>query len=222
MSSVFEIIFKYKEGFASGLLVTLELCLIIWSFGIIIGGLIGIFSKKWKRSLGIPTKAISFVLSGIPILVLLFWLHYPAQAIFDVVIDPFYTAAFALTVINIFAVSDIVKGGISNLPYQYIEVAKICGISNKTRFLKIEFPLIFRHIFPALLLTQVNMLHLTLFASLISVEEVFRVAQRVNSLEYKPVEIYTALGILFLLISLPLNWIALKFEQRFKRNLSER
>lgn len=152
----------------------------------------------------------------------LFWLHYPAQSILNIVVDPFYTAASMLTILNVFAVSDIVRGGINNLPNQYIEVAQICGLSNKKRFFKIEFPLIFLHIFPSLLITQVNMLHMTLFASLISVEEIFRISQRVISIEYKPVEIYTALGIFFLIVSLPLNGVALYFKNKYNRNFSER
>ena len=222
MESVFEIIFKYKDAFASGLFVTLKLCLITWITGLVIGGLFGVLSVKWKKSIGLPIRTLSFVLSGIPILVFLFWLHYPAQSMLNIVVDPFYTAAAMLTILNIFAVSEIVRGGIINLPNQYIEVAKISGLSNKKRLLKVEFPLIFRHIFPSLLITQVNMLHMTLFASLISVEEIFRVAQRVISIEYKPVEIYTALGIFFLIVSLPLNGIALYFKNKYNRNLSER
>ena len=222
MESVFEIIFKYKDAFASGLLVTLNLCLIIWILGLAIGGILGILSEKWKKSIGFPVRSLSFILAGIPILVFLFWLHYPAQSMLNIVVDPFYTAASMLTILNIFAVSDIVRGGINNLPNQYIEVAKICGLNNKKRFLKIELPLIFRHIFPSLLITQVNMLHMTLFASLISVEEIFRISQRVISVEYKPVEIYTALGIFFLIVSLPLNGVALYFKNKYNRNLSER
>jgi len=65
------------------------------------------------------------------------------------------------------------------------------------------------------------MLQATLFASLISVEDLFKVAQRINSMIYKPVEIYSALGIFFLLVCLPLNGLALWLKKRFTRNLSE-
>ena len=201
---------------------TLQLCLITWITGLVIGGIFGVLAAKWKTGFGLPIRTLSFVLSGIPVLVFLFWLHYPAQSILNVVIDPFYTAAAMLSILNIFAVSDIVRGGIANLPNQYIEVAKISGLSPAKRLLKVEFPLIFRHIFPSLLITKVNMLHMTLFAGLISVEETFRVAQRVISIEYKPVEIYTALGLFFLAVSLPLNGVALYFKYIYNRNISER
>ena len=65
------------------------------------------------------------------------------------------------------------------------------------------------------------MLQATLFASLISVDEIFRVAQRINATIYRPIEIYTCLGMFFLLICLPLNGFALWFKEKFTRNLSD-
>jgi ABC-type amino acid transport system permease subunit len=87
---------------------------------------------------------------------------------------------------------------------------------------RIQLPLILRQVIPALLPLQVVMLHTTLFASLISVEEIFRVAQRINAQIYRPVEIYTALGIFFLGVCLPVNGVALWLKRRFTRDLSER
>ena len=219
--NVIDILIKYHQGFLQGLMVTFELAVIIWLGGITLGTLLAMASVKYKTEVGVPTRIISFLLSGVPILVFLFWLHYPAQAMLDVVIDPFITTAFTLTIINIFAVSDIVRHGIDDFPEQYNIAAKVCGVPAGKTFWKIQLPIIFRQVFPALLLLQVTMLHTTLFASLISVEEIFRVAQRINASIYKPVEIYTALGVFFLLISLPLNGLALWMKHEFTRNLSE-
>jgi polar amino acid transport system permease protein len=69
---------------------------------------------------------------------------------------------------------------------------------------------------------QVGMLHATLFASLISVEEIFRVSQRINSTIYRPVEIYTALALFFLMVCLPINLLAAYLKKRYTRDLSER
>lgn len=218
---IIEIVIKHRQGFLSGIAVTLKLCILVWSIGISLGSVTGMLSSKWKV-FNIFTKTFSFVLSGVPVLVFLFWLHYPAQYYFGIQIDPFYTAVLLLAILNTFAVSEIVNVGINNLPKQYIEVARVCNISARRRFLKIEFPLIFRHILPSLLITQVNMLQMTLFASLISVEEIFRISQRVISIEYKPVEIYSALGIFFLIICLPVNGLALFLKSKFTRNIDEK
>lgn len=219
--SVFDILVKYQQAFADGLLVTFQMCLIIWLSGIIIGSLLGILAAKWTKLLGIPTRLISFVLSGMPMLVFLFWLHYPLQSLLGIVVDPFITAVVTISIINIFSVSEIVRIALRDFPNQYIVAAKVCGISNFHTVLYIQLPIILRQTLPSLLMIQVGMLQATLFASLISVDEIFRVAQRINSVIYKPVEIYTALGILFLLICLPMNGLALWMRKQFTRDYSE-
>jgi polar amino acid transport system permease protein len=219
--TVFNILVQYHEGLLSGLKVTLELCLIIWSAGLMLGSLLGVAAARFPLQVGWPVKACSFILGGIPVLVFLFWLHFPLQSILGVVIDPFYTASFALSVLNIFLVCDIVRHAIADFPKQYLLAARVCGVSSQDALRHIEMPIVFRQILPALLTTQVNMLQCTLFASLISVEEIFRVAQRINASIYKPVEIYTALGVLFLVVCLPLNGLAYWLKIHFTRNLSE-
>jgi len=219
--SVFDIIVTYKEGLLAGLFVTLKLCLIIWSSGIVIGTILGYLGSKYRKEVGGFSSSASFVLSGIPVLILLFWLHYPLQAILNVSIDPFYTAALAISIINVFAVADLVRSALINFPVQYSLAAKVCGLTQKETFIKIEFPIILRQIIPTVLSLQVNMLQLTLFASFISVEEIFRVSQRINALIYKPIEIYTALAIFFLIICLPLNGLAIWLKRKYTRDISE-
>lgn len=220
--SVLNILITYRAGLLMGLLVTLKLCLIIWILGIIVGTAIGYLGIKYRTEVGKTSSIISFILSGIPVLILLFWLHYPLQALLHISVDPFYTAAFALSIINIFAVADIVKTALHNFPDEYRLAAKVCGFTNKETFLKIEFPIILRQIIPSILNLQVNMLQLTLFASLISVEEIFRMAQRINALVYKPIEIYSTLALFFLTICLPLNGLALWLKAKYTRNVSEK
>lgn len=162
------------------------------------------------------------MLGAVPTLVFLFWLHYPAQAMFNVVIDPFITATFTFSLLNIFGVADIVRGALDDFPKQYVLAARVCGLGLKQTVFKIQLPILLRMTLPALLLLQVSMLHITLFSSLISVEELFRVAQRINAQIYKPVEIYTALGVFFLIVCVPINGLALWLKRRFTRDLSLR
>ncbi len=218
---VWDILINYYPAFLSGLGVTLELSAIIWFCGIVLGGGLGVLGSRYRLAIGLPTRTVSFLLSGVPILVFLFWLHYPAQAMMGVVIDPFYTGAFTLAVINIFAVADIVRGSLNDFPQQYLTAARVTGLTREQTILKIQLPLIFREVLPPLLLLQVMMLHTTLFTSLISVEEIFRAAQRINAQIYRPVEIYTALGVFFLMVCLPVNGFALWLKHTYTRDMSE-
>jgi His/Glu/Gln/Arg/opine family amino acid ABC transporter permease subunit len=220
--SVFDILIKYQSAFANGLATTFQLALIIWFFGLTVGALLGSLGAKWKNFVGIPSRVISFALSGVPILVFLFWLHYPLQTLLGVVIDPFITAALTLSIINVFAVADVIRGVLLDFPSQYVIAGRVCGMTQGQILLHIQLPIVLRQTVPVLLMIQVNMLQATLFASLISVPEIFRVAQQINSQIYKPVEIYTALGLLFLAVCLPLNGLALWLKAKYTRDYSER
>lgn len=219
--SVLDILINYHIAFLKGLFVTMQLSLLIWGSGMILGTALGIAGSRSPIWVGIPSRGFSFFLSGVPLLVFLFWLHYPAQAMFNLVIDPFYTAAFTLSIVNIFGVADIVRGALNDFPNQYMIAARVTGLTREQTIFKIQLPLILREIMPPLLLLQVAMLHTTLFASLISVDEIFRAAQRINAQIYRPVEIYTALGVFFLAVCLPINGLAFWLKRNFTRNLSE-
>lgn len=222
LETIFNILVTYHLAFLEGLAVTLKLVAIIWFFGMWFGAILGYAGWRWPGSVGTPSRWMSFILGGVPILVFLFWLHYPAQAVFGVVIDPFYTAAFTFTLINIFAVADLVRAACHDFPQQYLLAARVCGLTPQQMAWHIQLPIIFRQLLPGLLMLQVTMLHVTLFSSLISVDELFRAAQRINALIYKPVEIYTALGLFFLAVCLPVNGFALWLKAKFTRDLSER
>lgn len=222
MSVVFDIIIKYREGIIEGLMVTLQLCLYIWLIGIIFGVMIGTAGAKWGKSVGLPTRILSFILSCIPILVILFWMHFPLQAILNITVEPFYSTVAALAIVNTFLISDVIRGAIINLPKQYSMVGEVYGLKPYTIFRKIELPLVLREVIPTVLIIQVNMLQMTLFASLISVDEIFRVAQRINAFEYKPVEIYSSIAIFFILICLPLNLLSFYLKEKFTRDITER
>jgi polar amino acid transport system permease protein len=222
ISTVFQILVDYHTAFAGGLIVTLQLCAIIWTAGLIFGTALGVIATRIPRWVGAPCRFISFFLGAVPLLVFMFWLHYPVQAMFGVVIDPFITACFTLSILNIFGVADLVRSSLDDFPKQYVTAAQVTGLTRTQTIMSIQLPLIFRSILPGLLILQVSMLHATLFTSMISVEELFRVAQRINAQIYKPIEIYTALGVFFLAICLPINAFALWFKNKYTRNISER
>jgi His/Glu/Gln/Arg/opine family amino acid ABC transporter permease subunit len=220
--TILQILTTYRAAFLDGLWVTVKLAGIVWILGILIGSLIGVLADRFPVLVGYPTFIFTFFLSGIPLLVLLFWAHFPLQVLLRVVIDPFITACWVLTLVNTFTVSEIVKNVLHEFPEQYVTAAKVCGLDARDTMFRIKLPITLRQMLPPLLTSQVNILQATLFASLISVNELFRVAQRINASVYQPVPIYSALALFFLMICLPLNGLALWLKARFTRNLSER
>jgi len=216
-----DVFFSHGTEFLLGLWVSLKLCLCIWTTSILGGCLLGYLSAKEPASIGMPVRAAGMCLMGVPPVVFLFWLHYPAQAVLGIVVDPFLTSIVALSIIGVFMVGDIVRNVIVDFPHQYLLAARVCGLSESYSFFKIVLPIAARQIIPNLLVTMVFLFQCTLFTSFISVNEVFRVAQRVNSMEYKPIEIFTALAIFCILFCLPLYLLANYVRSTHTRDIGE-
>jgi len=212
-----EILDKYQVALLGGLKVTFYLCLIIWSAGIFLGGLLGVLGAAYSKVLGRALESVSYLVRAIPVLVLLFWFHYPFQYLLDITIHPFITAALTISLVNIFLTSDLVRGVLLQFPESFVESAKVCGLSPTQSLFHIKLPIVLRQLIPPLMALNTQMLQITIFASLIAVEELFRVAQRINSIEYRPVEVYTGMAFFFLLICLPVNALATWLQSRFNR-----
>lgn len=211
------ILIKYRVALTNGLKVTLYLCFVIWTSGILVGCLFGAIGAAYPRTVGRVLEYLSYFVRAIPVLVLLFWFHYPFQALIEVTIHPFITAAVTLSIVNIFLMSDLVRGVLLQFPMSYVESATVCGLSPSNAFFHIKLPILLRQLIPSVLNLEIQMLQTTLFASLIAVEELFRIAQRINSIEYRPVEVYTGMALFFVMICLPLNAIATLLQSRFNR-----
>ena len=218
--SAIDILITYYPALLGGLLITLELFLAVSVLGIIFGIILGSIGARYREA-GLLVKIASFLLASIPFLILMYWFYYPLQSLFKISIEPFFTALVVLALVDVMAIAEIVRGVLAEFPRQYISVAQMSGLSNTQILRKIQFPMIFRQIIPSLLTTQVYILQITILTSLISVPEIFRVAQNINAVIYKPIEIYTSLALLFMVVLAPINYLAYVLKQRLTRDLSE-
>jgi polar amino acid transport system permease protein len=206
---MFAILDRYGSALFGGIAVTLQLALIIWIGGLALGTLLGIWRASSRRSANSSAVAIlALVASSIPVLVYLLWSYYPLQSLMGISVSPFLTAAFVLTLYNALTISELVRGGIADFPSAYRTVARLNGVPDSIFRRRILLPLVFRSLLPAYLASQVTALHLTLFASLISVDELFRVTQQINAIEYNAVAVFSLLAIFYFILSFPLLLLA--------------
>ena len=211
-----EILRTYSAAWASGAAKTLELAAIVWSVGLGLGIVIGTIRALLPRFLKPVSMLLFAALSSVPILVYLLWFHYPVQAALGVVVDPFFTSALVLSVYNSLTVSELVKGSIESFPAHFREVAMVNGLRRGIFAREVMVPMLTQGFLPGYVSSQVGALHLTLFASLISVDELFRVAQRINSIEYRAVTVFSMLAIFYFVLSFPLLLLAKWLERHYE------
>lgn len=216
---VFGILARHQSELMYGLRTTLFLCLSIWLLSVLFGIPLGIAAHRSPKIIGIVVSAFAAVLAGVPPIVLLFWLHYPAQSALSIVVDPFYTAVAALSLVGTFMICSLIRDVLREFPEDYITVGRVCGMSRSKIITHIVIPIGARQTIPGLLTFAVAIFQMTLFASFISVNEIFRTAQRINSVEYSPTEVFTALAIFCIAVSLPLHVAAGRLKRYYTQQL---
>lgn len=217
-----ELLIRYAPAFLQGAGVTAFIAVVVWVVGIVAGVAVGAAASRSAPILLAVLKFLALAVGAIPILVLLMWLHYPAQAILGVVIDPLLTTIVALCFVNTVFVADAVQRVIGNFPQEWGMAARASGLPAQVTLHKIVLPLAARQLVGPIVLIQITMLHATLFGSLISVGELFRTVQRINAIEYLPVELYTFLAVFFFIICAPLHVVATALSRRYASDLSLR
>lgn len=211
---MFAVLIEYQHLFLEGFLTTIKLLFLIVIIGVPLGTLIGVVGGRYSRTISSIVYSLRFFTKVVPVLVLLFWLHYPLQAILGVVINPFWTTVAALGFVNTIAVAYIIQSELKLLPNAYREAGSTLGMTRSQIVEHIELPILMRRVLPGIALNQAAMLEYTLFASLISVPELFRVAQSVNAMIYDPVSIYSLLVIFFIIILGPLHIFISWYKRR--------
>jgi His/Glu/Gln/Arg/opine family amino acid ABC transporter permease subunit len=218
MNETISLIHRYHEALLGGAVKTIELAAIAWAGGLVLGTLLGI----WRASHSRGTKRSGITLfsaaaSSIPVLVYLMWCHYPLQAALGISVRPFITAAAVFTFYNTLTIGEVVRGAVEDLPVAFSMAAEVTGVCRSTYIRYIMVPLALRAALPSYLISQVGVLHMTLFASLISVDELFRVVQRINAVEYNAVGVYSLLALFYFFLSFPLLILARVANERLAK-----
>jgi His/Glu/Gln/Arg/opine family amino acid ABC transporter permease subunit len=216
------LLWAYRQAFLNGLLVTAELLALGCALGTTLGITLAWISRKRALRLRGVLDVVTLGVIAVPALVILFWLYYPAQTLLGISVPPFWTAVMALVLMNGATVYRVISDAMKALPRQYIASAQVCGLPSAAILRHITLPLLLRASLPRWVDQQVLVLQTSVFASLISVPEIFRVAQRVNASEYRPIASYTAMAILFAAAAGSGLLLAQRLRRRYERDFSER
>jgi His/Glu/Gln/Arg/opine family amino acid ABC transporter permease subunit len=219
MDRFFSLIFRYREALLGGAVTSLELAVIAWLGGLALGVVLGIWrasGAKRKRRQGAIAFA-SMAASSIPVMVYLLWFYYPFQTVLGIRLTPFITAACVFLFYNALVIGEIIRTAAEALPPSLNMAAQVTGVPAHAYRRHVLVPLTLRAALPGYLVSQVGVLHVTLFASLISVDELFRVTQRINAIEYSSVTVFSVLALFYFALSFPVLILARFADQRLAK-----
>ena len=213
-----QVIWNYKQIFIEGALVTLELTLLAILLGTLLGSLMAAIKKSNNQVLSFLAKAYIEIFRALPILVLLIWIYYVIPLLFNWQISGFTAAVLALALhLSAFA-AETIKAGIESVPVGQFESGQALGMTGRQIMVFIILPQAIKNMLPNLLGLYINELKNSSLASIIAVNELLHRSNILISSTYRPLEIYTAIALVYLVLILPLVYLTRLAEKHLRKS----
>ena len=199
-----------------GAMVTIEITAVAVALGTLIGLFVGIaeLSRYWYFR--IPSKIYVDFIRGTPLLVQIFIIYFALPIILGVRVEPFVAAVAACSINSGAYVAEIFRAGIQSIDKGQMEAGRSLGMSWGQTMIHIVIPQAFRRIIPQLGNEFIAMLKDSSLVSVIGFEELTRKGQLIIASTYCSLEIWTAVAIIYLIMTLSITRFVAFLEKRFK------
>ncbi len=197
-----------------GAVVTLWITLL----AVLLGTSLGVFLAAIRRAKvpALAPLALVYIelFRAIPILVLLIWIYYVLPIFFDWRISSMMAAVLALALNLAAFVAETVRAGLESVPAHQEESALALGMTRQQVMVRILFPQALRNMTPNLMGLYVAELKNASLASIIAVNELLHRANILISETFRPLELYTMVAVVYLLMIVPLIAVSRIVERR--------
>ena len=206
--------FLHPELWLQALSITLGYAVATIAAGLIIGVFLGmmLLSRLWVISL--PASAFVQVFRCTPLLIQIIWFYYALPVAVNVVIPAWLAAGMGLTFYMAAFSAEIFRGGIMSIDKGQWQAAKAIGMLPWQVMGRVILPQASRRMLPPFVNQSVLQLKNTSLLSIVAVPDLMYTAQVFVSETFRPLEIYTALGVIYLVILYPLQKLAKGLERR--------
>lgn len=201
-----------------GALVTLQITLVAVSCGVLIGLFVGVAELSSYRILRIPAKIYVDIIRGTPLLVQIFIIYFALPAIIGMRIEPYIAAVVACSINSGAYVAEIFRAGIQSIDKGQFEAGRSLGFNWYQTMLKIVIPQAFRRTIPQLGNEFIAMLKDSSLVSVIGFEELTRKGQLVIAATYRSFEIWSAVAIIYLIMTLTISRLVSYLEKKYNSN----
>jgi His/Glu/Gln/Arg/opine family amino acid ABC transporter permease subunit len=182
-------------------------------------GVLGCIGRMLERGLFFRICSVYiYVMRGIPEMLVMFWIYYCAPLVLDARLTPFTSAVVAMSLYAGAFLAEIFRAGINAVPPGQREAAHALGVPAATVWLEIIVPQAFRVTIPAILGLVTLVVKVSGLASLLGVGELIYQATIISGQSYRYFELFTAAGMFYLMILVPLSYLARLYERRLSQS----
>ncbi|NOL48530.1 amino acid ABC transporter permease/ATP-binding protein [Pelistega europaea] len=207
----------WDKNFWSATLTVIELSILVWLIGILLGFLLALAKQSKFKVLAYCSELYIWFFRSLPLLVLLVFVYNLPQILPStsvVLASPFIAGLIAMTLSEAAYIAEIHRGGLNSVPKGQIEAGKALGMKYAGIQRLIVIPQAFRIALPSLGNEYVSIVKLTSLVSVISLTEILLVGQRLYTQNFLVLETMLAVAFYYVLIVTVFGWLIHYFEQR--------
>ncbi|MFM4148931.1 glutamine ABC transporter permease GlnP [Klebsiella quasipneumoniae] len=196
----------------------LQLTLIISLSGLLGGLIIGLLAGTCRALGGAISKMVSLVfvelIRGTPIMVQVMFIYFALPMVLPVSIDPVPAAIITIVINSGAYIAEITRGAILSINKGFKEASLAMGLSPRSTLWHVIMPLAFRRMIPALGNQWIISIKDTSLFIVIGVAELTRQGQEIIAGNFRALEVWTAVAMIYLFLTLCLSFLLKQVEKR--------
>lgn len=212
-------IIQYRAAFIQGALVTLGLTLLVVPLGTVLGVFVGLLRRNQNPAIALVAQGYIQLFRSLPTLVVLIWVYYVLPILIGIEFPPFLAALLTLSLHLSTFVAETVRASIEAIPKNQYEAGITLGMSPSQVMFFLILPQAFRNMLPNLMGFYITELKNTSLASVIAVNELLHRSNTVIGSTFRPIEVYTTVAVMYLLLITPFTLLAHYIENRLRKNM---
>ena len=208
--------------FRQGMSFTLTLTVLAMSGGLIFGTLLALMRLSPFAPLSMVAAGYVNLMRSIPLVLVIFWFFFlvPYVAAWvigapqPIPVGAFWSAVITFTMFEAAYYCEIMRAGIQSIPRGQVFAAEALGLDYWQTMSHVVLPQAFRNMLPVLLTQTIILFQDTSLVYVISATDFLGAAAKIANRDYRLVEMYTFVALIYFIISFALSYLVKRLQQR--------
>lgn len=216
MQTDWSVILDFLPALLSGAVVTVQITVLGLIGGVLLGGVAGLMRAFGGTFLNAIAFTYIEIIRGTPIVVQVMFLYFALPVLAEVRIDPMSAAILAILINAGAYIAEIVRGALISINRGLSEAGLALGLPRWKVLFYIVGPLAFRRLIPPLGNQFIVSLKDTSLFIVIGVGELTRTGQEIMASNFRAVEIWSAVAVIYLIMTGTLTLTLRLIERRMR------
>jgi polar amino acid transport system permease protein len=207
-------VWAHRDMLLAGFVGTIKVAAVAIAVGVVFGIVLAALRLSGKRWLALPALWFIEFYRNTPPLVHFFWAFYALPVLIGVSLDPYVAAVIALSTQSGAFFAEVFRGGVVSVERGQWEGARAIGMQPYQALRRVVLPQAMARMVPPFIERAFELIKTTALASTLAYSDLLYQAMQVNSITFRPLEVYTVIAGIFFLTLLVLSIGARALEHR--------